>query len=311
MFLVSWCTEMEGQMSWKQGTCDYWRYSYVQFLILYLKYQGTTCWYGMWSIDGDYEKPIGVIIRRNSICNRCLWSWEQFCSRKLRVWTQVQVSCVGWRWSAACSRFNYCFLKNVYEVRCLRIILFWHSVYHPGPNSKKACVAMPSSAIHFSRSCSHTRWEEELVPVSVDDVMIVVVVVTMTFYIESPICIRLLLVLCYDDVFLCNSPLRVLHIPPCFWSVFVCEGVGTYMLELLHDLYPEVYRFAVSVYPSEDNDVNTSPYNSILGAWVEKGTVCCIVVSCCVLSCLVLCVVKLTLINVGRHVWCSIVHEEV
>lgn len=44
------------------------------------------------------------------------------------------------------------------------------------------------------------------------------------------------------------------------------SGVGTYMLSILHDLYPEVYRFAVSVYPSADNDVITSPYNSILAS---------------------------------------------
>ena len=43
------------------------------------------------------------------------------------------------------------------------------------------------------------------------------------------------------------------------------------MLELLHDLYPEVYRFAVSVYPSVDNDVITSPYNSILGQCGREG----------------------------------------
>ena len=29
-------------------------------------------------------------------------------------------------------------------------------------------------------------------------------------------------------------------------------------------MFPEVYRFAVSVFPSEDNDVITSPYNSVL-----------------------------------------------
>ena len=50
-----------------------------------------------------------------------------------------------------------------------------------------------------------------------------------------------------------------------FSCCVILTGVGTYMLELLHDLYPEVYRFAVSVYPSADNDVITSPYNSILG----------------------------------------------
>ena len=42
------------------------------------------------------------------------------------------------------------------------------------------------------------------------------------------------------------------------------SGVGTYMLGLVEDLFPDVYRFAVSVYPSEDDDVVTSPYNAVL-----------------------------------------------
>lgn len=42
------------------------------------------------------------------------------------------------------------------------------------------------------------------------------------------------------------------------------SGVGTYVLEVLEDCYPDVYRFTTSIYPSEDNDVITSPYNSIL-----------------------------------------------
>lgn len=43
------------------------------------------------------------------------------------------------------------------------------------------------------------------------------------------------------------------------------SGLGTYVLSMLEDLFPEVYRFTVSVFPSEDNDdVITSPYNSIL-----------------------------------------------
>ena len=44
------------------------------------------------------------------------------------------------------------------------------------------------------------------------------------------------------------------------------SGVGTYVLGLLHELYPEVYRFSACVYPSEDNDVVTAPYNSILAS---------------------------------------------
>ena len=42
------------------------------------------------------------------------------------------------------------------------------------------------------------------------------------------------------------------------------SGVGTYVLGLLSDLYPEIYRFSACVFPSEDNDVVTSPYNSVL-----------------------------------------------
>ena len=44
------------------------------------------------------------------------------------------------------------------------------------------------------------------------------------------------------------------------------SGVGSYMLGLLEDLFPDVYRFTVSVYPSEDDDVVTSPYNTILAS---------------------------------------------
>ncbi|KAL2631509.1 hypothetical protein R1flu_016195 [Riccia fluitans] len=43
------------------------------------------------------------------------------------------------------------------------------------------------------------------------------------------------------------------------------SGVGTYILELLDDIYPKVYRFCASVFPSaEDDHVVTSPYNSLL-----------------------------------------------
>ncbi|KAH3710442.1 tubulin epsilon chain-like [Dreissena polymorpha] len=42
------------------------------------------------------------------------------------------------------------------------------------------------------------------------------------------------------------------------------SGVGTYILNLLADEYPDVYRFVTAVYPSIDDDVITSPYNSVL-----------------------------------------------
>ena len=42
------------------------------------------------------------------------------------------------------------------------------------------------------------------------------------------------------------------------------SGLGSYMLGALADEFPDVYRFAVSVFPSEDDDVVTSPYNATL-----------------------------------------------
>eukprot|EP01105_Mastigella_eilhardi_P027076 TRINITY_DN816_c0_g1_i6.p1 TRINITY_DN816_c0_g1~~TRINITY_DN816_c0_g1_i6.p1 ORF type:complete len:450 (+),score=118.80 TRINITY_DN816_c0_g1_i6:28-1350(+) len=42
------------------------------------------------------------------------------------------------------------------------------------------------------------------------------------------------------------------------------SGVGTYVLQHLQDEFPNVYRFVTPVFPSEDDDVVTSPYNSIL-----------------------------------------------
>eukprot|EP01028_Stygiella_incarcerata_P002705 TRINITY_DN1514_c0_g1_i5.p1 TRINITY_DN1514_c0_g1~~TRINITY_DN1514_c0_g1_i5.p1 ORF type:complete len:401 (-),score=81.63 TRINITY_DN1514_c0_g1_i5:1350-2552(-) len=42
------------------------------------------------------------------------------------------------------------------------------------------------------------------------------------------------------------------------------SGLGTLILRLLEDEFPDIYRFTVSVFPSEDDDVVTSPYNSVL-----------------------------------------------
>lgn len=42
------------------------------------------------------------------------------------------------------------------------------------------------------------------------------------------------------------------------------SGMGTYTLsEVLADLYPEMFKFSVCVFPSEDDDVITSPYNGL------------------------------------------------
>ncbi|XP_010358185.1 tubulin epsilon chain [Rhinopithecus roxellana] len=42
------------------------------------------------------------------------------------------------------------------------------------------------------------------------------------------------------------------------------SGLGTFLLKMLEDEFPEVYRFVTSIYPSGEDDVITSPYNSIL-----------------------------------------------
>ena len=56
------------------------------------------------------------------------------------------------------------------------------------------------------------------------------------------------------------------------WCCFLFEiqpsgtgsGLGTFLLKVLEDEFPEVYRFVTSIYPSGEDDVITSPYNSIL-----------------------------------------------
>ena len=42
------------------------------------------------------------------------------------------------------------------------------------------------------------------------------------------------------------------------------SGLGTYILSLLHDEFPEIQRLTTSIYPSNDDDVITSPYNALL-----------------------------------------------
>ena len=50
----------------------------------------------------------------------------------------------------------------------------------------------------------------------------------------------------------------------CFVFTGTGSGVGTFVLNLLEEEYPDVYRFVTAVYPSADDDVITSPYNSVL-----------------------------------------------
>lgn len=42
------------------------------------------------------------------------------------------------------------------------------------------------------------------------------------------------------------------------------SGLGSFIVKTLADEYPDMYKFTVSVFPSKDDDVITSPYNSIL-----------------------------------------------
>lgn len=42
------------------------------------------------------------------------------------------------------------------------------------------------------------------------------------------------------------------------------SGLGTYIVRLLQDAYPEIYRFTTGVFPSDRDDVVTSPYNASL-----------------------------------------------
>ncbi|GIL43207.1 hypothetical protein Vafri_1011 [Volvox africanus] len=51
------------------------------------------------------------------------------------------------------------------------------------------------------------------------------------------------------------------------------SGVGTYIVRMLADEFPGVFRFTGSVFPSEEDDVVTSPYNALLalGQLVEHA----------------------------------------
>ncbi|CAH8617041.1 unnamed protein product [Heterobilharzia americana] len=42
------------------------------------------------------------------------------------------------------------------------------------------------------------------------------------------------------------------------------SGIGTHILKILADNYPDVYRMDTAVFPSVDDDVITSPYNTVL-----------------------------------------------
>lgn len=54
------------------------------------------------------------------------------------------------------------------------------------------------------------------------------------------------------------------------------SGLGTYILQDLADLYPEVFKFSACVFPSNDDDVITSPYNSMLALNVLIDSADCV-----------------------------------
>jgi tubulin epsilon len=54
------------------------------------------------------------------------------------------------------------------------------------------------------------------------------------------------------------------------------SGLGTYVLNILEDEFPNVYRFCCVVFPSQDDDVVTSPYNSVLSIHQLIGHADCV-----------------------------------
>lgn len=54
------------------------------------------------------------------------------------------------------------------------------------------------------------------------------------------------------------------------------SGLGTFLLECLEDNFPEVFRFVACVSPSKDDDVVTSPYNTVLATSVLINSAHCV-----------------------------------
>mmetsp|Transcript_5733 Transcript_5733/g.9109 ORF Transcript_5733/g.9109 Transcript_5733/m.9109 type:complete len:229 (+) Transcript_5733:346-1032(+) len=54
------------------------------------------------------------------------------------------------------------------------------------------------------------------------------------------------------------------------------SGLGSYILKDLADQYPSAFRFSTCVFPSNDDDVITSPYNSMLALDVLIDSADCI-----------------------------------
>ncbi|KAF8067140.1 Tube1 [Scenedesmus sp. PABB004] len=54
------------------------------------------------------------------------------------------------------------------------------------------------------------------------------------------------------------------------------SGLGTYLLRLMQEEFPDVFRFSAPVFPSADDDVVTSPYNATLAAAQLVGAASCV-----------------------------------
>eukprot|EP00775_Hariotina_reticulata_P006380 gene6380-6612_t len=54
------------------------------------------------------------------------------------------------------------------------------------------------------------------------------------------------------------------------------SGLGTYLLGLMEEEFPDVFRFSAPVFPSEDDDVVTSPYNAALAAACLVNSASCV-----------------------------------
>ena len=66
-----------------------------------------------------------------------------------------------------------------------------------------------------------------------------------------------------------NNVLEPCDSPQCFLIAHSIgggtgSGLGSYIVNLLGQNYPDIFKFTLSVFPSKDDDVITSPYNSVL-----------------------------------------------
>ena len=66
-----------------------------------------------------------------------------------------------------------------------------------------------------------------------------------------------------------NNVLEQCDSPQCFLITHSIgggtgSGLGSYIVNILGENYPDIFKFTLSVFPSKDDDVITSPYNSVL-----------------------------------------------